>query len=391
MRGMSIRILYLEDNPIDVRMVNAALEDGDLSCELRVVGSREDFQRALSDSFDIVLVDYRVPGYGGLAALEDVRKMHEHFPVIIVSATIGEDTAVEALKSGATDYVMKQNLSRLVPAIKRAIKEHEVFTEREKGREALADYSKELSDVNRLLIEKNRDLEEANRKLRQLDMMKTDFISMASHELRTPVTSIMGFADTLISPDMNLSDEERGQFMKIISQQSHRLSRLVNALLDLSRIDKGTFEIRRDKFDIREEIDEALKELHVPPEINVVTDAQTGGEVDADRTRVRQLLVNILDNAVRFTFPSGQIRIEMKEAGDQKLLVRIRDFGPGIPTDELERVFEKFYRSRLRMREGQGSGLGLSIAKEIVLLHGGKIWAEANPDKGASICFTLPR
>jgi signal transduction histidine kinase len=223
---------------------------------------------------------------------------------------------------------------------------------------------------------------------RQLDRLRTNFVSDVSHELRTPLTAIKGFIETL--QDGAADDPAvRDRFLNTIAIETERLTRLTNDLLLLTRADVGRLDLHLDATDLIACIQRAVaqmegraREKQIAVEVELPDDPVS---IQADADRIHQVLVNLLDNAIKFTPPGGRVTVLLD---DQK--VTVTDTGSGIPAGEIPHVFERFYRGdRSRARKGaDGAGLGLAIAKAIVEAHGGQIWVES--EQGASFTFTLP-
>ncbi len=268
------------------------------------------------------------------------------------------------------------------------------ITQRKLAEEAVKDHSRQLERVNRKLIHKNRELDEANAKLKELDSLKSEFVSMASHELRTPLTGIIGFAETLMAKDIKLSDQERDKYLSIIEAEGKRLGLLLGELLDISKIEKGVHELVTSMTNVAALARETVSSMQIPPEVNVKINADDERKLRAplDHDRMKQVFMNIIDNAIIFGRQKVDINIDIYLEDEKTIGVQIHDNGPGIPTDELEKIFEKFYRGRKNPPgESRGSGLGLSIAKGIVQAHGGTIMARSDIGKGTSIIFTISK
>jgi signal transduction histidine kinase len=233
--------------------------------------------------------------------------------------------------------------------------------------------------------------------LRATEQMRTDFVSNVSHELRTPLTAIKGLVETL--RDGAVDDRKvRGRFLATMEDETDRLIRLVNDLLVLSKADSQALKLKREPLNVQDLIERSVRKLAPQLEekgIGVEVSASDESQwVLADADRVEQVLVNLLDNAIKYSPEGGGITVAIDE-GEQKpgvVSVAVCDEGLGIPAGDLPRVFERFYRvDRARSRDGGGSGLGLSIAKAIVEAHGGEITLRSKEGQGTTVSFTLPR
>ncbi len=249
-----------------------------------------------------------------------------------------------------------------------------------------------VAELQRSAVE----LQEANRKLEALDKMKSDFISIVSHELRTPLTAIKAFVELLIVKQ-NMPQERKTRLLQTVNEESDRLGRLINDLLDLSKIEAGTMTWRRNDVSIDEIVRSSLEVLLPAGRakgVNMSAIIEPSlPHVSCDRDRIVQVLTNMLSNAVKFTPAGGQITLRVsQDAGPpQQIIVAITDTGTGIQEEELELIFDKFHRAGDAMTNlVEGSGLGLSIARQIVEHHGGRIWAESRYGKGSTFTFTLP-
>jgi len=228
---------------------------------------------------------------------------------------------------------------------------------------------------------------------RQLEQMRRQFISDASHEIKTPLTSIGGFA-AAIGDGTAGTPEERTRSAALIVREVERLTRLVNELLDLSRIESGAVKLELAEVELPELIGDAVEAFSgqaQEKEVRITVDVPGDlPSVRADADRVYQILVNLLSNALRFSPPAGEIGIRA-QADSGYVRVRVKDAGPGIPADQLGRIWERFHRADAsRARQDGGTGLGLAIVRSIVEAHGGKVSAESEVGSGSTFSFTLP-
>jgi two-component system, OmpR family, phosphate regulon sensor histidine kinase PhoR len=228
---------------------------------------------------------------------------------------------------------------------------------------------------------------------RALETMRSDFVTTASHELRTPMTSISGAARTLLRHGDELPDGRQDDFLKMIVSESDRLSRIVDQILLASRIEAGRIEVLHERCDaaaIARSVVESVQH-RAPEHVELVLDVNGRlPQVDCDPDRLRQVLGNLIDNAVKYSPDGGEVRIEVDPDGEM-MRFGVHDQGLGFEQAAAERIFERFYRVDPEQTRGiGGTGLGLYISRELVNRMGGRIWAESAPGKGASLFFELP-
>jgi PAS domain S-box-containing protein len=233
------------------------------------------------------------------------------------------------------------------------------------------------------------------RRLKELDRMKSDFVSNVSHELRTPLTAIKGSVDNMLDGLTGSLNEKQVRYLARIKSNTDRLSRLINDLLDLSRIESGRIEVRSTTLTLTalaEEVAEHLKSLAAEKLIRIeVPSPDPKVTAWADRDKVTQVLVNLIGNAVKFTPQNGKVTVALEKNGDDYVQISIDDTGPGILPEEKNKIFSKFYQfADIDKEKPKGSGLGLAISKALVEMHGGKIWVESEVGKGSTFYFTLP-
>jgi len=361
-----LRVLVVDDNEDDALVIALELRRGGWDPSLRRVQTADELRAALAGAaWDVVISDYALARTNGLEALRLVREASGgELPFVLVSGTVGEESAVEALKAGAGDFVMKQNLTRLVPAVQRELRDAQVRRERRETLEAL----------------------------RQAVVARDQFLSIASHELKTPLTSLQLQLQSLLrmmDPEAS-RDDRLAQKLRTVTRATERLGELVNRLLDVSRITAGTLEIVREEVDLAEvarevasRFAESLRE--VGSELELRAPAAVRGRWD--RMRVDTIVTNLLSNAVKY----GEGRpVEMgvlARGGLARLWVR--DRGIGIAPEDQARIFERFERAVPERHYG-GFGLGLWVARLVAEAHGGCIKVESHPGEGSTFELQLP-
>lgn len=229
--------------------------------------------------------------------------------------------------------------------------------------------------------------------IRQLEHVRTDFVANVSHELRTPITSIKGFTETLLDGAYN-ETETSLHFLKIINLESDRLLQIVNDLLDLSKIESNQIVINRESFNFKKLVNLLILPLEsriVENELTVELDIADDLAIEADKSKLSQIIVNLLNNAIMYTQKNGLIRIGAKKE-EIFYEIYIEDNGIGIEKENLKRIFERFYRiDKSRVRAKGGTGLGLAIVKHLVEAHNGEISVESKPGAGTKFKIHLPR
>jgi len=238
----------------------------------------------------------------------------------------------------------------------------------------------------------NEELMETNTRLRELNKVKTNFISMVSHELRTPLTAIKGFVSTLLRPDITLDEKTKHKYLTIVDTEADRLARLIENLLNITRIEAGKMELRYELVDARRLAQEVIEQAAIKAEgirFPVAFEDQFP-KIEADLDKLRQVFINLVSNAVKYSPPDGEIILAGRVLEDE-VEFSVEDRGRGMSEPEVDRIFEKFYRVDDEVNQkNPGTGLGLAISRAIVELHGGVIWAESEPGKGTRFVFTVP-
>jgi PAS domain S-box-containing protein len=234
-------------------------------------------------------------------------------------------------------------------------------------------------------------LGQANKKLEELDYLKTISISVATHELRSPLTAIKSYLDNLFDGVAGELPEKVFYYLSRVRYNTDRVIRLVNMFLDISRIEAGHMQLELNTVSVSEVIRDVVRDFECiarNKEIAIRASAIMDAPVRADRHRVEQVLHNLLHNALKFTPAGGAILVESHTTDHEKVTITVADTGCGIPPGHKEKVFHKFHRAPSPVQEG--AGLGLAVSKSLVELHGGHIWVESELGRGSKFSFTLP-
>ncbi|MDD5667425.1 MAG: ATP-binding protein, partial [Actinomycetota bacterium] len=244
--------------------------------------------------------------------------------------------------------------------------------------------------MERELQERNLLLEEANRRLRELDTLKTELVGVVGHELRSPLTVIYSYAAALKDHWNKMEEERKLECIEHVLRECNRLNRMVENVLDLSRIESERLFLHRQRGDLVALLSDVTREMAMAPGarlIRLVTSVRHM-EMEVDWDKIKQVVINLLDNAFRFSPPGSQV-ILTGDIMDGKAVVRVKDMGPGVPPEKRDRLFEKFTQSKAEGME-RGLGLGLYIVRTFVEAHEGEVWLEDEQGLGTVIAFSLP-
>jgi signal transduction histidine kinase len=363
-----LRVLHVEDNELDAELVAQAMRRGGFSVSVVVVQAEAEFERQLRlHRPDVVLADYNLPQWRGMEALNVLRREGLDIPLILVSGALGDVTAVECIKRGATDYVLKDGLARLPEAIRRALQEKRQLRLRRQAEEDLARKVDELA--------------RSNAELEQ-------FAYVASHDLQEPLRMVATYTQVLAERYRGRLDENADKFIGYACEGALRMQTLIRDLLAYSRV--GRSDEARGRVDCDAAIEEVL--LSLDPAIResgaVVTHSALP-VVWADRSQIAQAFQNLIGNAIKFHGKEAPaISVQAEKAGPQWLF-SVSDNGIGIAPEYAKDIFVVFQRLHTRT-EYPGNGIGLAICKKIIERNGGKIWVEAQTGHGSIFKFTMP-
>jgi len=363
----SANILLIDDTPANLDILCQLLEDEGHTISMAPNGSIG-LQVAARSRPDLILLDVLMPGMDGFEVCRRLKQDSDLAPIPVIFIT-GQDSAesvVTGFQTGGVDYITKPF----------------------RAEEVLARVHTHLH-LNRL----NQELQEANSRLQEMDQLKSDFVSNVSHDLRLPLTSIKGSIDNMLDGITGNLSEKQTRYLRRIQGNANRLSRLINDLLDLSRIEAGRLEIHPVNLSIGQvarDVLETVQPLAAEKGISLsLSEEEEALSVHADPDRVHQILTNLVGNALKFTSEGGEVEVGIARDGE---LARtsVQDTGEGIPPDKLVTIFDKFEQTSGSSGEREGAGLGLSIARSLVELQGGRIWVESELGKGSTFYFTLP-
>jgi len=390
-----LSVLLIEDDEGHLALTKETLEREGFTVDVSRTG-RDGLDRVLRTDYDVHLLDIKLPDLSGVEVLRRIKTMKPNSVSLIVTGHGNEAAAVEAMKLGAYDYIVKSPemgyLSALPMRIRDVLDHRHLKEEREQ-------LQTELWEHARLLEERNVELRRANEELKKLDQLKSDFVSMVSHELRTPLSTVKEFTEILADQIAGPVTDQQTEYLHIIKGSTERLIRIINDLLDMTRMDTGQLLLNKSLVEplvIVEEVVQSLRPLAQTKSITLAADVPPGlSAIFADEDKLAQILVNLISNAIKFTEAGGRIQVRAAEQPPTEMAFHVSDTGAGIDAKDLPKLFEKFQQLRHPIERGRsgskGTGLGLAISKRLVELHGGRIGVTSELGKGSTFSFTLPK
>ncbi len=384
MQAPQPRILLVDDDA-------ALLQALPRTLALRIAGIQtetcasavEALQRIPQYDYDAIVSDIKMPGIDGLALLTMIKELRPETPTLLITGHGEHDLAIQALRRGAYDLIQKPiDRDYFVAALQRAIQAYHLRRQVLEQQLALERHAQSLEA---LIEERTRELVEAN-------AAKDEFLSLASHELKTPLTSLKGMVQLLRRRNERKGGVEQTELAHM-ERSIRRMEILVDDLLNTSLLDTGMFALHLRRYDMVKLCHHILEEHIIGTDLTVTLTAPSGPmEVEMDVDRMSQVLLNLLSNARKYSPPGAPISLTLERAGDS-CVIAVRDQGVGIAVDQLPYIFERFYRAPdIERQTGSsvGLGLGLYIAHKIVERHGGHIEVQSCPGCGSTFSVILP-
>jgi len=356
------KVLLIEDDRVDQEAFQRFVKDEELPYDCTVAGSVSEAISILdTDTFDIAIVDYLL----GDGTAFDIFDSMEDIPVIIATGTGDEEIAVRAMKAGAFDYLIKDDNHNYLKVLPVSIEN----------------------------VVKRRKAEE---KLRSYDRLKDDLAVTVSDELRTSLGIFKGIVSNAMAGRLGAVSAQLRKELEIADKAIDRLAKIISDFLDISKIETGDVKFKKTKVVIKEAVSEAMLLLNSLAsekkiQLSAPFPSDAGFNVNADQAVVRQILVNLIDNAIKFSPMGSIIQITAGDLADE-VRVDIRNPSIGIGGEDVSEVFNNFIKSDKYAGPGsQGIGLGMYVAKQLIDTQGGRIWAESIPGQGSVFCLALPR
>jgi len=363
-----LRVLVVEDDPADAELTLRELRRGGFDVCSEVVQTPEQFlARIRANCPQVVLADYNLGQWRGMEALEILRREGLDVPLILVSGALGDVTAVECIKQGATDYVLKDSLARLPVSIRRALRDQRQRELRQRAEKNLARKVEELA--------------RSNRELEQ-------FAYVASHDLQEPLRMVANYTQLLAERYRGKLDEQADKYIHYAVDGATRMQTLIQDLLNFSRVGRQGPRLKRT--DCNAVVEKTLKNLETAiKESSAVVNYDRLPVLMADSSQLVQLFQNLIGNALKFRRPETPSIHVNAEKNNNEWVFSVTDNGIGIAPEYFEDIFVIFKRLHTRV-EYPGNGIGLAICRKIIEQHGGRIWVEPRPEPGSSFKFTLP-
>jgi len=381
----ALNLLVVEDNEDHVFLVLKTLQRSFSKAKIEIARNLAEALIKIKEvRYHLILADYNLPDGNGLGILRQLNLEKSEIPFVMLTGAGDEKLAVEAMQEGAYDYLVKDELC--LKTLAKTLEAALVKCEERKEKERLQNEVRE----------KNLALERANEELKKLDRLKSEFIASVSHEFRTPLNSVRESVSLIADGAVKVGEPKGTRVLEILKNNIERLKILIEDLLDFSKLEAGRMKLDKnfhDPVDIVCEVADSMKQIAQKKGLILLWESELSGvEVFADKSRIVQVLMNLVENAIKFTPSPGQITILCRAEGDATIKIIVKDTGIGIAKEDLLRVFEKFEQVR-RNHPGvdvRGTGLGLAISKQLVELHGGTIGVESELGKGSEFYFALP-
>jgi signal transduction histidine kinase len=393
MEEKPLKILLVEDNPGDVYLIQELLRSSGLPIGIERASSLgEAIRLAGSQNFDAVLLDLGLPDSFGVDTLRKFQAIKINAPVVVLTGLDDEEIAITTVKEGAQDYLIKSSLSgdNIVRAIRYGIERKKLFTELAFAKEALQNLNE---DLDRKVQERTHELEKQAAELKELNATKDKFFGIIAHDLKNPLSSLIGASELLINYVNQLDKDNILNISMLLHGSAQQGYALLENLLEWSMTQTGKLEFFTQKLILNEVIKDTIAIFHTQAtNKNVDLQCKINGilEAEFDKNLISSVLRNLLSNAIKFTPKNGKVFIHAFKTKDS-IEISVKDSGIGIPEDIGNNIFRIDVKyTREGTEQEKGTGLGLLLCREFVERHGGKIWVESKLGEGSEFKFTIP-
>ena len=394
----ALQILIVDDDEVDRIALQRALRDTHLDVVISEAANAEVALQMIEQcDCDCIFLDYNLPGANGLVLTRRIRERGIRTPIVVLTGQGNEQTAVELMKAGASDYLPKEKLSAesISRLVRSAIKVHQAEKVIDLVYRDLKDKNTLLEQQNKELARQRRYIYKQNLRLQEVSRLKSEFLATMSHELRTPLNAIIGFSQILLSKAKGpLSDYQQDMLSRVLAN-GRNLLELINDILAFSKLEAGRLGLDPAQMDLAalvEQTAEELKSLATQKALEIEVDiCLSNPTIVNDIVRVRQILVNLLSNAIKFT-AHGSVRIQIEERSEDAVVLSVIDTGCGIsPADQLY-IFDPFHQADQKVtRQHSGTGLGLAITHSLIKMMHGNITVTSAVGEGSTFRVEIPR
>lgn len=384
-RDLDAVILAVDDEPANLDLLEQILRRDGYQTIHRIGDPRTVIEEFEQRRPDVVLLDLNMPYVSGLEILEDLRRRtgDTYLPIVILTADATPETRRRALAEGATDYLVKP-----LDPVEVRLRVRNLLH----ARRLYLEVNRERDTLEQRVAERTRELEAANAAVIAADRTKSQFVAMASHEMRTPLTIVKGFTEVMLHRSDQVDEQRRIQHLEAVLRNADRLERLVDDLLLAAQLDADPtdgvqpFDLDPQLIDLGTTITGVAMSSGFDPS-HLVLDCERGRAVSADPVIVERIVGNLVSNAMKYGAPPIEISCS---SGATRFSITVRDHGAGVPTDFAHRLFDQFSQASVGdRRTAQGTGLGLWIVRQLAELHGGDVSYEPAVPNGASFHVVL--
>ena len=377
-----VKILLIEDDVAEARLLQEILKSFNLTLFslTHVKRLQEALERLKEDHFDVILLDLTLPDSQGLTSLELLVERFPHLPIVVLTNTNDDRLAIEAVRQGAQDYLVKRhiNIDVLVRSLQYAIERQRV--------------SDLLRETNENLVNQIKQKTAELMKAKEINQLQSELVSMFSHDFRTPITTVLSCAELLQNKSDRLSEEKKVYLFEMLRNASKNMVQLLDEVLLVGKTDSGTLECKLSELDLETFCCQLVEELQINAdkkhiELIFISDRNLKSSL-WDANLLRHILGNLLANAIKYSPEHSKVKFELI-AKEQQVIFRIQDWGIGIPTSDLQYLFEPFHRAS-NVGKTPGTGLGLAIVKSCVETHQGQIEINSEVNVGTTVTVTLP-